>query len=251
MKEDLEQLIRHADLLYLSLLNELGMIKEAQKKIIEKKKIPSFKQEYESWYSEALILIKQVLPERLVDFSILYKNDKRKEIDFLTYTISDYLIGLTTTRAGQVLVDGKAALPKFNQQTNILKSVQRRFESSLFDIKQIVQADIFDDELDSASELLKNGFLRGAGAIAGVILEKHLSQVYIDHEIKGIKKNPSINDFNDILKTNNVIDVPTWRFIQLLGDIRNICDHNKEIEPTKDNVIDLINGVKKIIKSVF
>jgi len=32
-------------------------------------------------------------------------------------------------------------------------------------------------------ELIKNGFLRASGAIAGVVLEKHLEQVYINHNI--------------------------------------------------------------------
>jgi len=50
---------------------------------------------------------------------------------------------------------------RFNTQIEILKSVQARFESSLFDVAQLVRADLFDSELDSARELAKNGFLRG------------------------------------------------------------------------------------------
>ena len=66
--------------------------------------------------------------------------------------------------------------------------------------------------------MLKKGFLRGAGVIAGVILEKHLSLVCINHEITIRKKYPTISDFNDLLKKNSAIDVPNWRFIQRLGD---------------------------------
>ena len=161
------------------------------------------------------------------------------------------MLGLRTTRGTVVKADGKAAIPKFEQQKNILKSVERKFSSSLFDIKQIIQADLFDDELETAEELNKKGFIRGAGAIAGVVLEKHLKQVANNHSIRMIKKNPGIGDFNDLLKNNDIIEVSTWRFIQHLGDIRNLCDHNKEREPSKEEVTDLISGVRKMTKTIF
>ena len=53
------------------------------------------------------------------------------------------------------------------------------------------------------------------------------------------------------MKDNEIIDVPTWRFIQHLGDIRNVCDHKKESEPTSDNIDELIKGVEKISKTVY
>lgn len=49
------------------------------------------------------------------------------------------------------------------------------------------------------------------------------------------EKNPSINDYNELLKSNGVIDVPVWRNIQRLADIRNMCDHHKQTEPTNSN----------------
>lgn len=32
------------------------------------------------------------------------------------------------------------------------------------------------------------------------------------------------------------MDVPTWRSIQYLGDLRNLCDHDKQKEPTPDQL---------------
>lgn len=107
----------------------------------------------------------------------------------------------------------------------ILKSVQSRFESSLFDIRQLAQADLFDSELDAAKELAKNKFSRAAGALAGVVLERHLAEVCDNHAIKIAKKAPAISDLNDALKGADVIDIPTWRSVQHLADIRNLCDH--------------------------
>ena len=68
--------------------------------------------------------------------------------------------------------------------------------------------------------------------------------------MKVLKENPGINDLNQLLKDGGVIDVPQWRQITLLGDIRNICDHNKQKEPTEQQVTDLIDGADKVLKTV-
>jgi hypothetical protein len=102
-----------------------------------------------------------------------------------------------------------------------------------------------------AKELNNHKFTRAAGAVAGVVLERHLREVCQDRGFKFIKKNPTIADFNETLKSEGVIDVPTWRFVQHLADIRNLCDYSKDPEPTKEQVSDMIIGVERIIKSVF
>ena len=136
------------------------------------------------------------------------------------------------------------------QQVEIVSAAAARFESSLFDIRGMAQADLFDNELDAAAELNKSGFARGAGAVAGVVLEGHLATVCANHSVVITKKKPTLFDFYEALKAANVIDQQTWRFIQHLADIRNTCDH-KGKDPTKESVNDLIEGVRKISKTVF
>lgn len=262
-KSDLQLLIEKGDKLDVSIKyscyteNIEKQIKAAlkdDKKVKEYiKKILPFNREYQSWYSESLVLLKQLMPDRLNDFVRLYEKPKtRKVIEYGNYVMEDYLQNLTVTRGyGEKKVGPEAAINQFEQQLNILKSLERRFESSLFDISQLVQADLFDSELDSAKELNKNKFTRGAGAIAGVVLEKHLAQVLANHNLKSAKKNPSISDFNDNLKSSEVYDTPTWRKIQHLGDIRNLCDHNKTRDPKQEEVDELISGVEAIIKTVY
>ena len=212
----------------------------------------SFRESYQTWYSEAKALIRQVLPDRLSDFVRHYEKPKtRKDISYENYRIEDYLQGLMLTRGGDTVVGPDAAIQLFRQQLNIVKAVKARFESSLFDIRQLVQSDLFDSELESAGALAKSGFNRAAGAVAGVVLEKHLGQVCENHGIKVSKRNPTIGDFNDLLKQSDVMEVPQWRFIQHLGDLRNLCDHAKKVEPTKEHVADLIEGVSKVIKTLF
>ncbi|WP_265190622.1 hypothetical protein [Enterobacter kobei] len=136
-------------------------------------------------------------------------------------------------------------------QSKIVSSAKERFKSVLFDIKDILQADIFDTELETAKELNKKGFIRAGGAVAGVILEKHLAHICALHSLKSRKSHPTIAEYNQLLKDSDIIDTPSWRFIQHLTDLRNICDHSKEREPTKEDVIELISGIEKVTKTVF
>ncbi|MBV7468977.1 hypothetical protein [Aeromonas sp. sif0611] len=214
--------------------------------------IPDFTRAYQPWYSECLVLIKQLLPDRLNDFVRLYEKPKgRKDIDFENYRIEDALQGLRTTRNGQVIAEQKSATTHLTQQIAILNSIKRRFESSLYDIRQLVQADLLDSELDVARELLKHKFTRAAGALAGVVLEKHLYEVCVAHNIRITKTHPTIADLNEALKNASAIETTQWRFHQHLGDIRNLCSHNKAVEPTVEQVHDLIDGVAKVTKTVF
>jgi hypothetical protein len=220
------------------------------------KALPSFRNSYQAWYSEARVVVKQLLPDRLADFGRHYEKPKpRKNITSENYRIEDYLQGLSVNENRGLLettkiVGPEAAIPQFDQQLAILDSVKARFESSLFEIRQLVQADLFDSELDAATELAKHRFTRAAGAMAGVVLERHLQQVCTSHNVT-VTKNPTISVLNEAMKDANVIDIPQWRFLQHLGDLRNLCDHSKATEPTLEQANDLVAGVTKIIKTLF
>lgn len=257
-KTSLTKLLKDGGQLELALLVKVHgaeKIKEAlgfdDKQAAGFEKLPKSNSSYESWYSEALAFIKQVLPDRLGDFKEHFEAAKnRKSITFSTYRIQDALKGTKMTSYGEVIADHSAAIPHFQQQLAIVKAASSRFESSLFEIRALVLADLFDTEIDSARELLRNKFLRAAGAVAGVVLEKHLRQVCDDHSVKVLKKNPGINDLNQLLRDASLTDVPQWRHITMLGDIRNLCDHNKQKEPTADQVQDLIDGTDKVLKTI-
>jgi hypothetical protein len=166
-----------------------------------------------------------------------------------SYRIEDACQGLSASFAGVVRVDAKAASVLLRQQVAIVNAIKRRFESSLFEIKQLVQADVFDDELDSARSLLKNGYTRAAGAVAGVVLEGHLKELAAKHNLPKTAK--TINPINIALKAVDVIDLAQSRHIDFLGDIRNKCGHKNAAEPTPGEVEDLIAGVEKVIKTIF
>jgi hypothetical protein len=104
------------------------------------------------------------------------------------------------------------------------------------DLKAVLQADLFDTEIESAAALAKAGYLRAAGAICGVVIEKDLLHVCDLHNVTVKKKHAGISDLNQLLRDADITTVPQWRFVQHLADIRNICDHAKGREPTKEEL---------------
>ena len=261
-KKDLDRLCELGNHLYIKLMLEvkpesLAKLKKSDPEAIKKieKEIPHFSWQYQKWYSETYELIRQLLPSRLGDFEEYYKGNgkPRKEITFANYTIKDALSGLQVTRTSgweeKVIVDSSAAVNSMFQQTQILESVREKFKSSLFDIKTLVRAEILDSELEQSRVLLKNGYLRAAGALAGVALEAHLKDICIQHGLNP-KQSWSLSNYNDGLK-DSAYDTAEWRRIQHLTDLRNKCDHKKTDDPTLENIQDLIDGTSRVIKNVF
>ncbi len=214
-------------LLYLTMLyeqdpsqNKILLLEKLEKRgyifdpDIVDKSLPDFCDTYQEWYSEALECIRQLMPKRIDDFTCLYKSSiKRVAINPWNYTISDYLMGYYQKRRIRSIVPADA-IPKFNQQLNIVKSLRRKYKSSLLGIKQILQAQLFDSEIETAQELCDNGFLRAAGVVAGVVLEKHLVEICAIHNLMPRDRFPAIAVYNDLLKDKEVIKMQDWKFIQ-------------------------------------
>jgi hypothetical protein len=56
-------------------------------------KKPDFGSEYQHWYSQALRVVEQLLPDRYNEFRALHKDERRKRLDIETYGIADYIGG--------------------------------------------------------------------------------------------------------------------------------------------------------------
>ena len=220
---------------------------------LEEKRHMDFKMGYQDWYTRSLSVVRNLIPERLADFERLYHSEKRKALTDSTYLIEDYLLGLSVSYKPFVEPPPDLASItwiKFVTQFLILKSASSRLDYILADIRGVLQADLFDSEIDAARELHKKGYIRAAGTVAGVVLERHLARVCENHKVTIRKKKPTLSDLNNSLKEADVIDVAEWRFVQHLADIRNLCGHAKNREPTADEVGELIDGVDKAVKTI-
>lgn len=237
---------------------ELGELVANKSKLInlttDVKQTVEFGMEYQAWYSRSIKLVEALAPERLKEFSEYYLIDpKRKNMVANNYVIQDYVKGMVpkTYSDNTPFWDSTYIIQmRIINQIQIISSLSVRIDSVLQDVTGHLFSEIQDKELEAANQLIKISS-RAAGALAGVVLERHLQRAATNHDIKIKKKAPTISDLNDPLKQSGAYGVPIWRKIQLLADIRNLCSHQKEEEPTEEQVNELIDGVNTIIKTVF
>ena len=199
-----------------------------------------FMSDYQQWYIEAQELVRQILPSKLGDFDSYYeKPSQRGDCLKNLFTLYSDNQGVFTTNAPHL----------FQQQLGILKGVSNKFRSSLFNIKDLLHADLLDDELEMAQELLENGYTRAAGVLAGVALESYLKSLVKKHNIALDKERPAISNYNELLRKNDIFETHQWRKIQHLADLRNKCAHLDQAEPTKAEVQKLIDEVRGVIRN--
>ena len=218
----------------------------------QEKEEKHFQYDYQSWYTKALKVVASFAPDRAVEFRGYYEADpKRKALGYGTYAIQDYLKGVAPSDFHFPNFDThNQTLRCFFNQLTIFKAIGERTGSILGNIEEELYAELQDSEIIVARRLAKVN-LRAAGALVGVVIEGHLQKVASAHGVKAAKPNPTIGDLNEPLKATNVIDTATWRKISFLADIRNLCSHKKDVEPTKAQVEELIQGAEWLIKNVF
>lgn len=218
----------------------------------QNKEETQFQYDYQRWYTKALKAVDSLAPDRYAEFRAYYEVDpKRKSLGYGTYVIQDYIKGVGPNSYAYPDFDSRQqALTCFFNQITILTAISERIDSVLANIEGELYAEIQDGEIAVARQLSKVS-IRAAGALVGVLIEGHLQKVASAHNLKIAKKNPTIADLNDPLKSASVIDTPTWRKISYLADIRNLCSHKKDAEPTKEQVEEMIQGAEWLTKNVF
>ncbi len=216
----------------------------------QKNKDEQFQYDYQIWYTKALKAVASLASDRHVEFRSYYEVDpKRKSLGYGTYVIQDYLKGVAPGQYQDF--DTRAEVIQcFLNQLTILNAIKERVNSVLANIEGELFAELQDNEVAVARQLIKIS-PRAAGALVGVVIESHLQKVSGARGIKISKKNPMIADLNDSLKAASVVDIPAWRKISFLADLRNLCSHKKDTEPTKVQVDEMIEGAEWLVKNVF
>jgi len=218
----------------------------------QKKEDKQFQYDYQCWYTKALKAVASLAPDRHAEFRNYYEVDpKRKTLGYGTYVVQDYIRGVAPSSFHYPDFDTREqTLNCFFNQLTILHAVGERIDSVLANIEGELYAELQDGEIAVARQLSKIS-VRAAGALVGVLIEGHLQKVASTHGVNVAKKDPTIADLNDPLKAASVIDTRAWRKISFLADIRNLCTHKKDVEPTKEQVEELIQGAEWLTKNVF
>jgi hypothetical protein len=115
----------------------------------------------------------------------------------------------------------------------------------LTSIRNLVQAEVFDNELEQATELLNGSYKLPAAVVAGVVLETTLRQMCID---KGIVQG-KLNKMNDDLARVGAYNSLVQKRITALAAIRNSAAHGKPDEFSEKDVADMISQVRNFVEA--
>jgi hypothetical protein len=192
---------------------------------------------YRAWYADAWHLVKSNLAERLEEFETAY------------YTASLHV--------GEIM-DSEATLTRrtlalfekcFSSQIGFVRAIPGAIYSKSLGLRGLLSRDLLEDELTVARHLLSNGYIREAGVIAGVVLERHLKQLCDKYGV-AISERDTLGQLSEKLKSHYP-DLVEHRRVQFLSEIRASCAHDKQSTPTEDRVSQLITGTQGFIATVI
>uniref|UniRef100_B8HQV7 DUF4145 domain-containing protein n=1 Tax=Cyanothece sp. (strain PCC 7425 / ATCC 29141) TaxID=395961 RepID=B8HQV7_CYAP4 len=132
----------------------------------------------------------------------------------------------------------------FKKLKAIFLAAKEDFEGGyLLSTRTLVQAEVFDSELEQANELLKSGYCTAAAVIAGVVLETALREL-CDRE--GICHG-KLDKMNADLAKASVYTKHMQKTITALADIRNSAAHGKINEFSEQDVTNMIRDVSQFL----
>jgi Domain of unknown function (DUF4145) len=130
----------------------------------------------------------------------------------------------------------------------VFNAAKEDFEGGyLSTTRSLAQAEVFDDELEQARELLSKGYKVAAAVVAGVVLETTLRELCTRAGIIYTNPRVSLDTRNSDLAKAGIYNKLTQKRITALADIRNSAAHGKPNEFTSDDVDKMIRDVEKFV----
>jgi hypothetical protein len=140
--------------------------------------------------------------------------------------------------------DGKATGELFDYCKGIFRAARADFEGGyLFEVEDLVSAEVIDDFLEQAQYLQEKGYKDPACVIAGVALETGLKRLCARHSVSMA----SMNKMNAELAKAGVYNVGMQKQITAWADRRNSAAHGNWDDYDHADVADMIRGVKRFL----
>lgn len=130
---------------------------------------------------------------------------------------------------------------KFKRLRPVFLAAKDDFQGGyLTSIKNLVQAELFDSELDQARELLSSGYKGPAAVVAGVVLETALKDLCDQQSISHGK----LDKMNSDLAKAGIYNKLQQKKITTLADIRNSAAHGDWQSFSDTEVTEMIRDVE-------
>lgn len=132
----------------------------------------------------------------------------------------------------------------FRECMAVFQSAKEDYEGGyLFNMRSLIQAEVFDDALEQATELLKAGYKDPACVVAGVTLETTLKELCSRHGLTHAK----MDKMNADLCKAGIYNMGMQKQITAWADRRNKAAHGDWTAYSDADVEDLIRGVNRLI----
>lgn len=146
-------------------------------------------------------------------------------------------------------VEGEKPTP-YGDNYGILKRVKAVFMAAredfeggyLISVRNLVQAELAESELDQARELLQSGYISAAAVVAGVVLETTLRTLCDRHSIDHGK----LDKMNADLAKAGQYNALVQKRITALAAVRNSAAHGKTAEFQRLDVESMIGEVERL-----
>ena len=120
-------------------------------------------------------------------------------------------------------------------------------KGGLIKLKDLTRAELFDNLLEQSEYLLDCGYYTAAVVLSGAVLENQLRELSIQHHIE-LPAKPKLDSMNIELVKKGVYNITTQKRITGIAGIRNSAAHGKESEYTKEDVVDMVKHIRRLIE---
>ena len=201
---------------------------------------------YHEWFAAARVLIRQIQPELEAAVFSLYEGTEGAggalEKDPQRMGIIGAFARFPWTPAHNTLV------MKINAQAGMVAGLMGVLDIKALDLQSLVAYDLMTDELAAAEHLVETGYTRAAGAVTGVVLERHLKMMCNNRRV-AMGERETLGSLNLKLK-DSYQDPSDYRRVIWLSEVRAQCDHDKDKEPDAGTVKGFVHEVRKFISTV-
>lgn len=174
-------------------------------------------EKFQEWALSSLHLLKTVFGIQ----SVHYENFQRKYEEFNGWLADSFI-----------------------ECRGIIKAAKEDYEGGyIFRLKSLISAEIVDDVMDQARELLNCKYKDLACVVAGVALETTLKDICTRNGIPIGK----LNKMNADLCKNGNYNIGMQKQITAWADRRNNAAHGNWDEYTAEDVNDMINGINRFV----
>ncbi len=132
----------------------------------------------------------------------------------------------------------------------LLAAIDDYHSGALFDVKQLIEAKLFDNFLEQAEHLTASGYYHAGAVIAGSVLEDGLRKICIKNSIH-LTSNPKLDWMNSECAKHKIYNKLTQKKITAIADLRNSAAHGKWNKFDKKNVEDMLRDVRDFMEKNY